>query len=35
MKKSDGTLATVKFDKNLAVLKVETGMGQGDPEGHH
>ena len=29
--KSDGTLATVKFDKNLAVVTVETGMGQGDP----
>jgi uncharacterized membrane protein YkoI len=29
--KADGTLATVKFDKNLAVTKVETGMGQGDP----
>jgi hypothetical protein len=34
-KKSDGTLMTVKFDNNLAVLKVETGMGQGDPQGHH
>jgi uncharacterized membrane protein YkoI len=29
--KADGTLTTVKFDKNLAVTKVETGMGQGDP----
>ncbi len=29
--KADGTLATVKFDSNLAVTKVETGMGQGDP----
>jgi hypothetical protein len=29
--KSDGTDATVKFDKNLALVKVETGMGQGDP----
>ena len=29
--KSDGTLATVKFDKNLKVTKVETGMGSGDP----
>lgn len=29
--KSDGTLATVKFDKNLTVTKVESGMGQGDP----
>jgi hypothetical protein len=31
MTKSDGTLVTVKFDKNLAVTGVETGMGQGDP----
>jgi hypothetical protein len=29
--KSDGTLATVKFDSNLTVTKVESGMGQGDP----
>jgi hypothetical protein len=29
--KADGSLATVKFDKNLAVLRVESGMGQGDP----
>jgi hypothetical protein len=29
--KTDGTLATVKFDKSLTVTKVETGMGQGDP----
>jgi uncharacterized membrane protein YkoI len=29
--KSDGSLATVKFDSNLTVTKVETGMGQGDP----
>ena len=29
--RSDGTDATVKFDKNLALVKVETGMGQGDP----
>jgi uncharacterized membrane protein YkoI len=29
--KSDGSLATVKFDKNLAVTKIESGMGQGDP----
>jgi hypothetical protein len=28
---SSGVLETVKFDKNLAVTKVETGMGQGDP----
>jgi hypothetical protein len=31
MTKSDGSLVTVKFDKNLAVTKVEEGMGTGDP----
>jgi hypothetical protein len=31
MTKADGTEVTVKFDKNLAVIKVESGMGQGDP----
>jgi hypothetical protein len=31
MKKADGTLVTVKFDKNLKVTKVEDGMGTGDP----
>jgi len=31
MTKADGSLVTVKFDKNLAVTKVEQGMGQGDP----
>jgi hypothetical protein len=31
MTKSDGTLVTVKFDKNLKVSKVESGMGEGDP----
>lgn len=31
MTKADGTVVTVKFDKNLAVTKVESGMGQGDP----
>jgi len=31
MTKADGTLVTVKFDKNLAVVKVESGMGEGDP----
>jgi uncharacterized membrane protein YkoI len=25
--KADGSLVTVKFDKNLAVTKVESGMG--------
>ena len=33
MKKADGTLVTVKLDKNFVVTKVETGMGQGDPRG--
>lgn len=28
--KADGALATVKFDKALKVIKVETGMGTGD-----
>ena len=31
MTKSDGTRVTVKFDKNLKVTKVESGMGEGDP----
>ncbi len=31
MTRADGSLVTVKFDKNLAVTKVETGMGNGDP----
>ena len=31
MKKADGSLVTVKFDKNLTVTKVESGMGAGDP----
>ena len=31
MTKADGTLVTVKFDKNLKVTKVEDGMGTGDP----
>jgi hypothetical protein len=31
MKKADGSLVTVKFDKNLKVTKVESGMGKGDP----
>ncbi|MDT4960736.1 MAG: hypothetical protein QOF87_383 [Pseudonocardiales bacterium] len=35
MTKADGTEVTVKFDKNLAVTKVETGMGAGDPRGNH
>jgi len=34
MKKADGTLVTVKLDKNFVVTKVETGMGQGDPRGN-
>jgi hypothetical protein len=38
MQKSDGSLVTVKFDKNLKQTAVEDGMGKGDPEGpggHH
>ena len=31
MTKADGSLVTVKFDANLNVTAVETGMGQGDP----
>ena len=31
MKKADSSLVTVKFDKNLTVTKVESGMGAGDP----
>jgi hypothetical protein len=31
MTKADGTRVTVKFTKNLAVIKVEDGMGTGDP----
>jgi hypothetical protein len=31
MKKADGSLVTVKFDKNLKVTRVESGMGAGDP----
>jgi hypothetical protein len=31
MTKVDGSAVTVKFDKNMAVIKVEAGMGTGDP----
>ena len=31
MTKADGSVVTVKFDANLNVKGVETGMGQGDP----
>jgi hypothetical protein len=31
MTKADGTEVTVKFDKNLHVTGVESGMGKGDP----
>ena len=31
MKKADGILVTVKFGKDLKVIKVESGMGAGDP----
>jgi hypothetical protein len=33
MTKADGTPVTVKFDTNLNVTAVESGMGQGDPAG--
>ncbi|HET6818806.1 MAG TPA: hypothetical protein VFH66_16370 [Mycobacteriales bacterium] len=33
MKRADGSLVTVKFDKSLDVTAVEDGMGAGDP-GH-
>lgn len=33
--KADGSLATVKFDKNYAVTGVEEGMGGGGPGGGH
>jgi hypothetical protein len=33
MTKADGSLVTVKFDKNYAVTKVEEGMGAGGPGG--
>jgi hypothetical protein len=32
MTKADGTVVTAKFDKNLALVKVEDGMGLGDPQ---
>jgi hypothetical protein len=35
MTKADGTEVTVKFDKNLNVTAVETGMGNGDPMSGH
>jgi hypothetical protein len=35
MTKADGSLVTVKFDKNLKVTKVESGMGAGDPGPAH
>jgi hypothetical protein len=31
MTKAGGSLVTVKFDTNLKVTKVESGMGAGDP----
>lgn len=31
MTKANGSRVTVKFDKNLKVIKVEAGMGSGDP----
>ena len=35
MTKAGGSLVTVKFDKNLTVTKVESGMGAGDPGTAH
>ena len=35
MTKAGGSLVTVKFDKNLTVTKVESGMGAGDPGPAH
>ena len=35
MTKPDGTVVTVKFDKNGAVTGVEPGMGNGDPAPGH
>jgi hypothetical protein len=35
MTKADGSLVTVKFDKNYAVTGVEDGMGAGGPGGGH
>jgi hypothetical protein len=35
MTKSDGSDVTVKFAKNLTVLRVEAGMGRGDPARRH
>jgi hypothetical protein len=35
MQKADGSLVTVKFDRNLAVTRVEAGMGLGDPGPGH
>ena len=32
MTKADGTVVTVKFDKNLSVIEVQDGMGTGDPQ---
>ena len=35
MTKADGSLVTVKFDKNYAVTEVEDGHGRGGPGGGH
>jgi hypothetical protein len=32
MTKSDGSMVTVKLDKNFAVTATQDGMGQGDPQ---
>jgi hypothetical protein len=33
LKKADGSLTTVKFDKNFNITSVEDGMGAGGPQG--
>lgn len=33
LKKVDGSLATVKFDENFALIEVQDGMGKGGPKG--
>ncbi len=35
VRKSDGTLVTVKFDSSGNITGVEDGMGAGDPQGDH
>jgi hypothetical protein len=35
MRRANGSLVTVKFDDNLKIIKVEPGMGTGDPRPRH